>query len=113
MAYVTGAVALLLAVSCAPKHRESVFPDGFTFIGVPIRIESQVFNTIDGPRRRIILRVVKVTKGTYREHEAYFDFADDAPPPLEIGARYQFVYSYGYGGLCCRELTKLPSQNEP
>lgn len=87
-----------------------MFPDAFTFVGVPIGIRSEVRQTIDGRVQSMIIKVVEVKKGRCDDQTMFFDFEEGTAPPLKMGKRYLFVANWGHDGMHYSEVKEEPIQ---
>jgi hypothetical protein len=79
----------------------------FTFIGIPEKIHSETYETLQGKMQNMIIRVVEVKEGSYDKPEIGFDFPAGSKPPLEIGETYLFKAVYDRHGIRYTEWTKM------
>jgi hypothetical protein len=89
--------SVLIATGCAKKQR-SEFGEPFVFVGVPASIDPKIHVTVNGRQRAYILRIIEIKKGKLIGEQTFYEFPEEATPPLEIGREYLFSGGYDRHG---------------
>ena len=91
------AVALVLLLSgCASREQ---WRRPIAFVGIPKKVEGRTYQTVEGREQRLVIKILRVTKGAYDERESAFGFGENELPPLKIGQPYLFEAFYDRHGV--------------
>jgi hypothetical protein len=100
-------LSVLLSLVAASALADDWPTRPFTFIGIPERIRSQPYKTIQGEIQNMVIKVIEVKEGWYDKPEIGFDFPAGSKPPLDIGEPYLFRAVYDRHGIRYTDWTKI------
>jgi hypothetical protein len=85
----------------------------FTFEGVAEKISPDTYLNVHGEERGVLVRIVRLERGNYRDPEIWFGFPAGDASPLTVGRSYRITAAWGRHGMMIMQSAEIAAQNPP